>query len=260
MSPDRPRAGTDHDDTALESSDVELSHPPPGGPGEAQGSDVVPYIVPMFAYVGLGWIESGLPSVIGVNSPYWYPLAYAAKAVLVAFLAWRFRSTWRDFRPRPTIGALVLATGLGLVVWGIWIGLDGLYPPLTFLHGTRVGFDANVLPPAPRWAFVVVRMLGLAVLVPVIEELFWRSFLIRWLINPDFQKIAIGQVTPLPAAVTSVFFALEHPEWLPALVTGLLWAWLLRKTKSLTACVVSHATANLALGVYLIATGEWKYW
>ena len=64
----------------------------------------------------------------------------------------------------------------------------------------------------------------------------------------------------MAAAVTSVMFALVHPEWLPALLTGALWAWLLWQTRSLAACVVSHATANLALGVYVIATGDWKYW
>ena len=104
-----------------------------------------------------------------------------------------------------------------------------------------------------------VRMLGLVVLVPLIEELFWRSFLMRWLIDPDFRKVAIGRVTPLAGIATSVMFALVHPEWLPALITGLLWAWLLWWTRSLTACVVSHAVANFA-GVYVIVSGEWKYW
>ena len=92
---------------------------------------------------------------------------------------------------------------------------------------------SNALEPGPRWAFIVVRMLGLVVLVPLIEELFWRSFLIRWLIDPDFQKVPIGRVTPMAAAVTSVVFALVHPEWLPALLTGALWAWLLWQTRSL---------------------------
>ena len=85
-------------------------------------------------------------------------------------------------------------------------------------------------------------------LVPLIEELFWRSFLIRWLIDQDFRRVPIGRVTPVSAAVTSALFAMAHPEWLPALLTGLLWAWLLQQTKSLPACVVSHVVANLAWG------------
>jgi CAAX prenyl protease-like protein len=213
----------------------------------------------MFAYVALGGLESYLPSSDGHPSPFWYPLAYAARVVVVAVLAWRYRATWRDFRPWPTTATLILAVLIGLLVWGMWIGLDGLYPPLPFL-GKRVGFDAGVLAPVPRWAFVVVRMLGLVVVVPLIEELFWRSFLIRWLIDPDFDKVHLGRITPLAAVVTSVLFALVHPEWLPALVTGALWAWLLWRTRSLAACLLSHATANLALGLYVIATRDWKYW
>jgi CAAX prenyl protease-like protein len=94
----------------------------------------------------------------------------------------------------------------------------------------------------------------------LVEELFWRSFLMRWLIDPDIFKVPVGRVTPVAAAVTSVVFALAHPEWLPALLTGLLWAWLLWQTKSLAACLISHATANLALGVFVIASGAWKFW
>jgi CAAX prenyl protease-like protein len=128
------------------------------------------------------------------------------------------------------------------------------------MMGTRVGFDPGTLPQAVRWPFVAVRFLGLVLLVPVFEELFWRSFLIRWLIAEDFTAVPIGKVTPLAAVVSSVIFGAAHPEWLPAVLTGLAWAWLLRRTASVSACVVSHATANLALGVYVLATGDWKFW
>ena len=213
----------------------------------------------MFAYVALGTLESYLPSIDGQPSPFWYPLGYAIRVVIVGMLAWYFRATWVDFRPWPGVRHLVLAIVVGVLVWALWVGLDGRYPALKFL-GTRIGFDVNALAAGPRWAFIGVRMLGLVVLVPLIEELFWRSFLIRWLIDPDFQRIPIGRVTPMAAAVTSIAFALAHPEWLPAVLTGALWAWLLWQTRSLTACLVSHVTANLALGIYVIVTGDWKYW
>jgi CAAX prenyl protease-like protein len=153
----------------------------------------------------------------------------------------------------------MLAVLAGLLVWGLWIGLDGHYPMFPFL-GDRVGFNPNGLAPGMRWAFVSVRMLGLVAIVPLIEELFWRSFMMRWLIDPDFWKVPIGRVTPMAGGVSSALFALVHPEWLPALLTGLLWAGLLWRTKSLGACAASHATANLALGIYVILTGDWKFW
>ncbi len=253
MNLDREPDITDPDAPPLNPAKPGPAPPPSGGPG------IVPYAVPMFAYVGLGGLESYLPSVQGHPSPFWYPLAYAAKLVVVAMLAWHYRATWVDFRPWPKASTLALAVLVGLIVWGLWIGLDGRYPALRFL-GKRAGFDVDALNPGLRWAFIVVRMLGLVVVVPLIEELFWRSFLIRWLIDPDFQKVPMGTVTPIAAAVTSVMFGLEHPEWLPGLLTGALWAWLLWQTRSLAACVVSHVTANLALGAYVIATGDWKYW
>jgi CAAX prenyl protease-like protein len=221
---------------------------------------IVPYVLPMFAYLLLSTLEGYLPAgADGGPSPAWYPPAYTAKVAIVAALMWACRSTWRDLSPRPSLGALALAVVLGVLVIVAWVGLDGYYPKLG-LAGTRPAFDPNVLPPASRRAFVAVRMLGLVALVPVFEELFWRSFLIRWLIADDFTRVPIGRVTPLSAVVSSVMFGLVHPEWLPGVLTGFAWAWLLWRTRSLAACVVSHATANLALGLYVLATGDWKFW
>jgi CAAX prenyl protease-like protein len=239
----------------------EVPRPGQGHTDQSQprSADVFAYLVPMFAYVGLSGLESYLPRMGGGPSPSWYPLAYTAKLVVVISLAWWYRATWPDFQPHPTRRAVGLAFVTGLLVWAIWIGLDGHYPMFPWL-GTRVAFDASTLAPFARSAFIVVRMLGLVLVVPLIEELFWRSFLMRWLIDPDFFKVPIGRVTPMAALTTSALFALVHPEWLPALLTGLLWAWLLWRTRSLSACFLSHATANLALGIYVITTGQWKFW
>jgi CAAX prenyl protease-like protein len=214
---------------------------------------MLPYVAPMLAFLVLTSTEGYLPEAS------WYPLAYSAKILIVALLSWHYRSAWADLRPIPRFGSLVLAGLIGLIVFVLWVRLEGMYPALGFL-GKRAGLDPSTLAPVWKWPFIVVRFAGLVLLVPLVEELFWRSFLIRWLINPDFLKVPIGRVTPTAAGVTSVVFALSHPEWLPALITGLLWAWLLWQTKSLLACVLSHAVTNLALGIYVLTTGDWKYW
>lgn len=219
----------------------------------------VPYVAPMFGFMLLTTFEGYLPKPSGATYSSWYPLAYSAKVAAVAVLVWMCRSTWRDLAPRASASGLLLAVVLGLAVTGVWVSLDGRYPDLPMM-GKRTAFDPRVLTPATRAGFITVRLIGLVLLVPLMEELFWRSFLMRWVIDQDFTKVPVGRVTPLAAAVTSGCFALAHPEWLPALLTGLAWAWLVHHTKSLRACVISHAVANLALGVYVIATGHWKFW
>jgi CAAX prenyl protease-like protein len=144
-------------------------------------------------------------------------------------------------------------------VAALWVGLDGRIPALPFSE-KRAAFDPGQLPGTARAAFLAVRFYGLVLVVPLMEELFWRSFLVRWLAHQSFQEVPIGRVTPLAAVVTSGLFALAHPEWLPALITGLLWVGLLRWTRSVAACFVSHLVANLALGGWILARGAWHLW
>ncbi|MGC8642288.1 MAG: CAAX prenyl protease-related protein [Isosphaeraceae bacterium] len=228
----------------------------PNSPASSPASglrEVVPYLLPILVFLGLTSLESDLPD------RRWYPIVYSVKVLIVALLLWYYRGTWRDLRPAPRPGAVVLAVVTGLLVYVLWVGLEGWYPTFALL-GTRTGLDPRALPAGWKRPFIAVRLCGLVLLVPLMEELFWRSFLIRWLIDPDFLKVKIGRVTPMAAGVSSVVFALSHPEWLPALCTGLLWAWLLWQTKSVSACAISHAVANLALGIHVLATGDWKYW
>lgn len=241
---------------AVEPSQGDASHSPRH---ETETADILPYVVPMFAYVALGGIETYLPQVDGQPSPTLYPIAYTVRLAIVAILSWRYRRTWADLRPAPGLPGILLALAAGLLVTFLWIGLDRMYPDLPFL-GQRASFDPTRMAPAARLGFYAARLAGLVLLVPLIEELFWRSFLIRWLIDPDFRRVPIGRVTLMSGAVTSVLFALAHPEWLPALLTGVLWAWLLHQTRSLSACVISHLVANLALGAYVIHYGAWKFW
>jgi CAAX prenyl protease-like protein len=220
----------------------------------------LPYVAPMATFLVLTSAEGWLPRVEGGPSPTWYATAYAVKVAVVAAVAWACRATWRDLVPRPGTKALGLAIAIGLGIAALWVGLDGLYPRFG-IQGTRAAFNPYTLPPTARAGFLVVRLFGLVALVPLVEELFWRSFLMRWVIDPDFDKVPIGRVTPVATAITAGLFAAAHPEeWLPALITGLAWAWLLHRTRSVAACVVSHVIANLGLGAYVLARGAWKFW
>jgi CAAX prenyl protease-like protein len=216
----------------------------------------------MFAFLLLTNFESSYTSTAPGGSGLPFAYVYEAKVAIVgcltAFVLLRYR-LWRELVPPPGLKDLVLSAAVGLFVIVLWIGLDGLYPDLPF-SGARTAFDPTTLPRVQRGVFLSVRMFGLVVLVPIFEEFFWRSFLMRCLIDSEYQRVPVGKVTLFSGLATSVLFALAHPEWLPALFTGLLWAGLLARTNSLAACVISHMVANLALGLYVLFTHQWKFW
>jgi CAAX prenyl protease-like protein len=97
-------------------------------------------------------------------------------------------------------------------------------------------------------------------MVPVMEEIFWRSFMLRYLTQVDFRRLAVGTFSASALWVTVAGSAVSHPEWLVAAIAGLLYALWLRRTASLFASIVAHATTNAALGAYVLTTGSWQYW
>jgi hypothetical protein len=113
-----------------------------------------------------------------------------------------------------------------------------------------------------RNAFIAVRLIGAVLVVPVMEELFWRDFLWRSILAPnDFKMAAVGEWS-LSAflIVAAMFGAGVHIEWATAIVWGLMIGLLLVWTRSLGACIICHGVTNLLLGAYVLYTGDWAFW
>ena len=221
----------------------------------------LPYVLPMGVYMAFLLVQSN------ANLLWVYPL----KTVAVAATLWWFRKSYTELsvsrEPSPTrrgspqtspgaasgdaADSVPLAIVVGLVAIAIWIGVDQFYPKLS--HAAP--FD-----PSGRWLFIGVRVVGAVAVVPVMEELFWRAFLIRWLVNPDFKSVPLGTFTWPSFAVTVALFGAEHNEWLAGLICGAVYNWLLYRTRSVRACVVAHATSNAALAAWVLARGDWKFW
>ena len=193
----------------------------------------------------------------GYVSPDWYPAAYIAKAVIVTTSLLVCRTPLKEIKVEfPVILPSIL---IGLLVFAAWVGLDRVidYPRL----GARTGFDPYTLHGSAIWpAFMAARLFGLVLMVPVMEEIFWRSFLLRYLIRQDFQALPVGTFSALSLWVMVGASALAHPEWLAAVVASLAYALWLRRSRSLFAAIVAHGTTNAALGAYVLATREWHYW
>lgn len=151
----------------------------------------------------------------------------------------------------------LLAMVVGAVVFKLWVMLTEPWMLLGSPTATFTPVDADG---QPQWGLIAVRWVGAALLVPVMEELFWRSFLMRWIDNPDFEKVDPSEVSPKAMVLSTLVFTLAHTQWLGAVVAGLAYAWLYRQTRSLWAPIVAHAVTNGVLGVWVVVLGNWQFW
>jgi len=175
-------------------------------------------------------------------------VVYPLKTLIVAGLLWVFHNRYEELKPSFSL----LDIAVGLVAIAFWILLDPYYP--------KMGTKSDIFNATGHWIFIVSRVAGAALVVPLMEELFWRGFMIRWLVEEDFKKVPLGLFTLPSFLITTVLFGIEHREWLAGLVCGALYNWLYYRRKSLFACVVAHATSNAALAAWVLARGDWKFW
>jgi CAAX prenyl protease-like protein len=188
--------------------------------------------------------------------------AYPARtlAVLVTLLA--VSRPVLDFRVRSVPGSIIL----GLVVFAVWIAPETLVPGWRqhWLFSNSVMGRADGAASAPHAisaVFIFFRAAGSALLVPVVEELFWRAFLMRWLVNHQFWTVPLGHYVRPAFWLTVLLFAVEHgPHWEVGLAAGAAYGWWMVKTRSLGDCILAHAVTNAALAAYVLTAGKWEYW
>jgi CAAX prenyl protease-like protein len=155
--------------------------------------------------------------------------------------------------------------GLGLAVFVVWIAPDALIPgwrnQALFQNGVTGRVTASIPPADLTPLMLALRLARASLLVPIIEELFWRGWLPRWLQDSRFARIPLGQYTTFAFWTTAVLFATEHgPFWEVGLVSGIIYNWWMRRTRSLGDVMLAHGVTNLALSMYVIATERWMYW
>ena len=219
-----------------------------------QRSPAFPYIVPFGVFLAL----LGLHSVWALPDLTDQILRTVIMALVIGYVAWPVL----DFRVRHLWGTLAL----GAAIFLLWIGPDLIFPGYrhSFLfENAIIGKAATALSDAGRQDAVVLslRLVRTAVIVPIVEELFWRAWLLRWIIGPNFENIPLGTYRATSFVVVAVLFASEHGiYWDVGLVAGILFnAWMIR-TKSLGDLILCHAVANACLSAYVLIAGKWEYW
>jgi CAAX prenyl protease-like protein len=213
------------------------------------------YVAPFAAFVALMAAEHAL----ALPPEWFYPLRVVVAMALIGFVSWRVL-------PRRA-SAPFASAAIGAAVFLIWIAPDVLFGPgyrhYWLFDNAPMGAAASSAPEALRrnWWFIAVRMFGCTALVPVVEELFWRGWLMRWLAHRDFESIPLGAYIPSAFWIAAVLFASEHgPYWDVGLAAGIIYNWWLVRTKNLADCMVAHAVTNGLLSAYVLHTGQWQYW
>jgi CAAX prenyl protease-like protein len=211
----------------------------------------------------LAWLLlTGLQNVIGGGAKYWI---YLVQVIVSGWLIWTFRREISELRRRFSWQAFAV----GIAVFIMWVGLA----PLVSLLGLNPSWiiikpagTAEWRPPgffqsmALAWFFIIVRIVGSTVVVPPIEEVFFRSFVYRYVAKPDFQTVPLGQFLWTPFIVTSVLFGFEHREWLAGILCGFAYQGLVCWKKRLGDAIIAHGVTNFLLGLWIVHNDAWHFW
>jgi hypothetical protein len=224
---------------------------------------IVVRILPFALFMGFIGLDSGVRycsanGILPLSAQqllYLYPIKTAIVGLTLAWLYKHYTEIriadlyhWRN---------TLLSIVSGLIIFFFWIHLDWTFSA----QDQPVGFDPQLIGDEQlRTAMIATRLIGAVVVVPLMEEIFWRSFLLRYIINPEFTRVAIGRLTWFAFLATSVLFGLEHHYIFAGIMAGVLFNLLLYRTRSIAQCILSHAIANLALGIYVLNSGHWRFW
>lgn len=212
----------------------------------------IPYVLPMAVFLA---ILAGQTYLAPLGS-----LEFPLRVLVLAAVLWIFSRHVISFRcVRPVQSILI---GLGVIV--IWVAPDQLFPGYRshWLFSSLGTLNTSIDPQFLSDPMVLIfRTLRAVVLVPIIEELFWRAWMMRWLIKPEFETVPLGAYSAQAFWIVAALFASEHgPFWEVGLICGVIYNWWMVKTKSLGDLILTHAVSNLALSLWTIYSKQWQYW
>ena len=210
-----------------------------------------PYVLPFVLFLLLTEPARFFPSLV--------PALYVTKTVIVGAVLWAWRHKYaEDFSLGLSFGGFLVAALCGLLVLVLWIAPEGYF--YQFAPGD--GFNPYAMTGSKGAAIglIAVRLIGASLVVPIMEELFWRSFLMRYLVDVNFRSVGMGAFTWLSFLGVAILFGLEHHRIVVGVIAGLLYGLLLVYQKNLRGVAVAHGITNFGLGIYVVITGNWAFW
>jgi CAAX prenyl protease-like protein len=228
---------------------VRLEEPPPGS-GKLSSRPELGYVLPFAVFIAFLVIHPVIPVPPVIR--------FFVILALIAVYSRRLLA----YRPTHFFSSVLL----GVAVFFIWIAPDALIPGYRnsiLFSNSVVGHPSASTLPADQIStmFLVFRVLVSVLIVPVIEELFWRGWMMRWIVNNRFTTIPIGTWNAEAFWIVAALFASEHGSyWDVGLLTGIVYNWWAIRTRNLTDCIIAHAVTNACLAAYVIGWNQWQYW
>ena len=221
-------------------------------------SPITARVAPFAVFVVLTFLQNH----VGPSGHFWL---YSAKTLVAGWMLWTVRAVIPEMGWKLSWEALLV----GIAVFVMWIGLGDFLTQLGFTnHFWRLSLGTGAWNPhaqfgagtALAWLFILVRIVGVTLVVPPMEEVFFRSFVYRYLTKQDFLSVPLGAFVWMPFVVTSALFGFEHLEWLAGLLCGLAYQGLVCWKGRLGDAVTAHAVTNLLLGLWVAWKGAWQFW
>ncbi len=197
--------------------------------------------------------------MMGGNSMFWL---YALKVGVGLWLIREMRPYVSEIRWTFSWQAVLM----GVLVFVAWVGLDPFYPKNNLLFKdteesiwnpfTRFGESSMI-----AWTLIVIRIFGMTIVVPPLEEAFYRSLVYRYIIKYDFTKVPLTHFDGIALALSALLFGFAHFQWLPGIMCAIAYQWLVLRRGHLGDAMTAHAITNFLLGVYVVWKGgeAWKF-
>jgi len=178
---------------------------------------------------------------------------YVLRVLTPLIPLWLFRSYYADLRWSWAWTPIVL----GVVVFALWVALE---PPPTPEAAAVVPDALREMPAAAAVFWLIARMLGSSIVVPIAEELAFRGYLLRRLIDADFTAVSPKHFTMPSFLISSVAFGALHGRWLAGILAGMIYAAAQYRRGSVSDAIVAHAVTNTLLAGYVVIFGHWAFW
>jgi exosortase E/protease (VPEID-CTERM system) len=204
------------------------------------------YLVPFLAILAASFVSKAASG----HFEWLYPLRFVAAAVAL----WLYRREFKqlDWRIRW------LAPLTGAAVFALWV-LPSLW--IQSNEPSSLGEALTALSPTARWSWIVFRIAAAGITIPIAEELAFRGYLARRIVNRDFDQVPFSRLTLLSIALSSAAFGLMHGhQWFVGVLAGLAYAGLTKWKGRLSDAIAAHATTNLLLAIWVLSRGDWSQW